>query len=285
MPGTRPGMTGEIVESRGAFGMDILLAISRETFRGRGHTRIFGEMIGIGRVVVRQSQWPGAVFSDRDALDVETRAVCRQRARDRRADCRREFFRPSRWSSSAACAMVASSRCRPIQTLPKRSAIGACSSATSGLIAGNKTIGSLVPNGLSITFQSSRYLKTSEPINPRSGMNGTPFSAACKAACSAGHVASSILIAPEVTAAVKRGAGPNSPRLTALVSRVAIQPAPISRSACKLEVGRATKCSRLTRRRISARVASIGTPETSRGTTTMQPSVTAASASSRDFAG
>ena len=181
--------------------------------------------------------------------------------------------------------MVASSRWRPIQTLPKRSAIGACSSATSGLIAGSSTIGSELPNGLSITFQSSRYFNTSEPISPRSGMNGTPFSAACRAACSAGQVASIILIAPEVTAAVKRGAGPNSPRLTALVSSVSTQPAPISRSACRLEVGSATRCSRLTPRRISARVAAIGTPETSRGTTSMQPSVTAASASSRDFAG
>ena len=142
-----------------------------------------------------------------------------------------------------------------------------------------------MPNGLSITFQSSRYFSTSEPISPRSGMNGTPFSAACKAACSAGQVASFILIAPAVMAAVKRGAGPNSPRLTALVSSVATQPAPISRSACRLEVGSATRCRRLTPRRISARVAAIGTPDTSRGTTSMQPSVTAPSASSRDFAG
>ena len=157
-------------------------------------------------------------------------------------------------------------------------------SATSGLIAGSSTIGSELPNGLSITFQSSRYFNTSEPISPRSGMNGTPFSAACNAACSAGQVASIILIAPAVMAAVKRGAGPNSPRLTALVSSVAMQPAPISRSACRLEVGSATRCRRLTPRRISARVAAIGTPETSRGTTSRQPSVTAASASSRDFA-
>ena len=181
--------------------------------------------------------------------------------------------------------MVASSRCRPIQTLPKRSAIGACMSATSGLIAGNSTIGSALPNGESITFQSSRYFSTSEPISPRSGMNGTPFSDACKAAWRAGQVASIILIAPEVTAAVKRGAGPNSPRLTALVSSVATQPAPINKSACRLDVGSATRCSRLTPRRISARVAAIGTPETSRGTTAMQPSVTTVNASSSDFTG
>ena len=115
-------------------------------------------------------------------------------------------------------------------------------------------------------------------------MNGTPFSAACKAACSAGQVASIILIVPPVMAAVKRGAGPNSPRLTALVSSVATQPAPISRSACRLEVGSATRCRPFTPRRISARVAAIGTPDTSRGTTSMQPSVDGASASSSDFA-
>ena len=137
---------------------------------------------------------------------------------------------------------------------------------------------------MSITFQSPRYFKTSEPISPRSGMNGTPFSDACSAACSAGQVASFMVIVPAVTAAEKRGAGPNSPRLTALVSSVATQPAPISRSACRLEVGSATRCSRLTPRLISARVAAIGTPETSRGTTSRQPSRMTASASSSDFA-
>ena len=50
-------------------------------------------------------------------------------------------------------------------------------------------------------------------------------------------------------------------------------------------VGNATRCSRLTPRRINARVACIGTPDTSRGTTSMQPSPMLASASSRDFAG
>ena len=39
-----------------------------------------------------------------------------------------------------------------MKTLPARSAIGAWNSATSGLSAGNSTIGSLLPNGLSIDF-------------------------------------------------------------------------------------------------------------------------------------
>ena len=47
---------------------------------------------------------------------------------------------------------------------------------------------------------------------------------------------------PDVIAAVKRGAGPNSPRLTAEVSSVSTQPAPISRSACRVEAGSATRC-------------------------------------------
>ena len=141
--------------------------------------------------------------------------------------------------------MVTSSRCRPIQTLPSRSAIGAWNSATSGLIAGSSTIGSVSspPNGLSTTFQSGRCFSTSEPIRPRSGMNGTPFSDAWNAACSAGQVASFMRIVPARIAAVKRGAGPNSPRLTAEVSSVSTQPAPISRSACRLEVGSAIRCS------------------------------------------
>ena len=87
-------------------------------------------------------------------------------------------------------------------------------------------------------------------------------------------------IAPARIAAVKRGAGPNSPRLTADVSSVSTQPAPINKSACKVEVGSVTRCRRLTPRRISARVAAIGTPEDSRGTASMQPSTIGARASS-----
>src|SRR6188508_2125128 len=85
-------------------------------------------------------------------------------------------------------------------------------------------------------------------------------------------------------AAVKRGARPNSPRLTAEVSKVSTQPAPISRSACNVEVGSATRCSRFTPRRTSARVASIGTPEDSRGTTSIAPSGMVATASSTEAA-
>jgi hypothetical protein len=91
-------------------------------------------------------------------------------------------------------------------------------------------------------------------------------------------------IAPTVTAAVKRGAGPNSPRLTAEVSIVSTQPAPMSKSACRLEVGSAIRCSRRTPRRMSARVAAMATPDTSRGTANTQPSVMGARASSSERA-
>ena len=111
-------------------------------------------------------------------------------------------------------------------------------------------------------------------------MNGTPFSEAWNAACSAGQVASFILIVPAMTAAVNRGASPNSPRLTAEVSSASTQPAPISMSACRLDVGSAISVSRLTPRRISARVAAMATPELSRGIASTQPSVMGASASS-----
>ena len=80
---------------------------------------------------------------------------------------------------------------------------------------------------------------------------------------------------------MKRGAGPNSPRLTADVSMLATQPAPISTSACRPEVGSATRCRRATPRLIRARVAAMATPETSRGTASTQPSVMGAKASSR----
>src|SRR5262249_16689050 len=185
---------------------------------------------------------------------------------------------------AAACAMVASSRSRPIQMLPSRSASGAWNSATSGLIAGSSTIGSSSLNGLSTTFQSLRRASTSEPISPRSGMKGTPFSAAWNAAWSAGQVASLTRIAPDVTAAVKRGARPNSPRLTAEVSMVSTQPAPMSKSACRLEVGSAIRCSLRMPRRTSARVAAMATPDISRGTASTQPSVITAKASSSERA-
>ena len=66
---------------------------------------------------------------------------------------------------------------------------------------------------------------------PRSGRNGTPFSAACRPAWSTGQVESRTSIAPALTAATKRGAGPCSPSVTAALSTLATQPAPIRRSA------------------------------------------------------
>ena len=56
----------------------------------------------------------------------------------------------------AACAMVMSSRCRPMKTFPSRSASGAWNNATSGLIAGSATMRSPVSKGFSMIFQSLR---------------------------------------------------------------------------------------------------------------------------------
>ena len=63
-------------------------------------------------------------------------------------------------------------------------------------------------NGLSMTRQSGRWRTRSEPSTPRSGMNGTPFSAACSPAWIAGQVESRISIAPALIAATNRGAAP-----------------------------------------------------------------------------
>ncbi len=68
------------------------------------------------------------------------------------------------------------------------------------------------------------------PSSPRSGMKGTPFSAACKPVWIAGQVASRSTIRPARSAARNRGAPPASPSVTAEVSTEATQPAPISRS-------------------------------------------------------
>ena len=115
--------------------------------------------------------------------------------------------------------------------------------------------------GLSITCQSGRTRSRSEPIRPRSGMKGTPFSAAWSAAWIAGQVESRMATSPPSTAALKRGALPSSPRLTAAVSTVATQPAPISRSAAMPACGTVTRWRPRTPRRTSARTAAIGTNE------------------------
>ena len=98
-------------------------------------------------------------------------------------------------------------------------------------------------------------------MRPLSGMKGTPFSAAWSAAWIAGQVDSWIATSPLSTAALKRGALPSSPRLTAAVSTVATQPAPISRSAAMPACGTVSKCKPRTLRRTSARTAAIGTNE------------------------
>jgi hypothetical protein len=157
--------------------------------------------------------------------------------------------------------MVASSRRRPIQTLPALSAQRAWNSATSGWIARATISASFCSKGLASVFQSSRRRVRSEPITPRSGMNGTPFSAACRPECTIGQVASTTRSRPCSTAAEKRGASPASPSETALVSTSRTQPAPISRSAQKPSTGTPSRRRSFASRRISARTTSIATSE------------------------
>ncbi len=94
---------------------------------------------------------------------------------------------------------------------------------------------------------------------PPKGMNGTPFSEACRAVWMAGQVLSRIFRLPSCTARVKLGAKPASPRLTAAASINRTQPAPISRSAAMPEIGTASTCRSLTPLRIRARINAMGT--------------------------
>ena len=94
-------------------------------------------------------------------------------------------------------------------------------------------------------------------------MNGTPFSVACSAACTAGQVASLMRIVPPMTAALKRGAPPNSPRLTAEVSIVCDAAGADEQVGLQARGRAGDEVRFFTPRRISARVASIATPEDS----------------------
>ena len=101
----------------------------------------------------------------------------------------------------------------------------------------------------------------SEPIRPRMGMKGTPFSTACNWVCSAGQVESRISIVPPSTARPKQGASPYSPSVTAAASTAATQPAPISMSPWIVVCGRQYSRNSRARRATSARVNAIGAPE------------------------
>jgi hypothetical protein len=136
-----------------------------------------------------------------------------------------------------------------------------------------------------MTFQSSRYFNNVRADKAAQWHERERLSRRLQSGVQCGHVASFILIAAEVAAAEKRGAGPNSPRLyRARLERLDASGSD-QQSACRLDVGSATRCSRFTPRLIKARVADIGTPETSRGTTSVQPSAIGAITSSMDFAG
>src|SRR6218665_476482 len=177
--------------------------------------------------------------------------------------------------------MVASSRRRPIQTLPSRSAIGACKSAMSGRIAGTRTTGSGVfARGVAGGFGGGGLgggggwggcLGAWVPISPRIDAKGAPFWAAVRPAWTAGQVLSSSSIAPSDTARLKQGAPPASPRLTALVSMVRTRPAPISMSTCMPPVGTQTRQRSRGAQRISGSVTAMATPAYSAGSASRQP--------------
>src|SRR5688500_4958254 len=173
----------------------------------------------------------------------------------------------------AACAIVASSRRRPTHTFPASSAQRAWNSAMSGEIAGTSRIGSFPgENGFSDSLQSVRMRMRSEPSTPRKGMNGTPFSLACSALCTAGQVASRTTISPFSTASVKRGARPASPSDTALDSTSATQPAPISRSAHMPSTGTPRSRRYFFFWKMSARTPAIAGREQSGGNASRAPS-------------
>ena len=77
-------------------------------------------------------------------------------------------------------------------------------------------------------------------VMPRRTPNGAPFSAACNCVRMAGQVPSKTFNVPALTAAVKRGAKPYSPIVTAAVSTTETHPAPINKSACR-PIGRIGK--------------------------------------------
>src|SRR6218665_102465 len=118
-----------------------------------------------------------------------------------------------------AWTMVASSRRRPIQTLPSRSAIGACKSAMSGRGAGARAGGA---RGLAGGGGGG-----GGEVGGGGGGGGAFLGAAVGPAGTAGRVLWSSSIAPSDPARLKQGAPPASPRLTALVSMVRTRPAPI----------------------------------------------------------
>ncbi len=160
----------------------------------------------------------------------------------------------------AACAMSISSRRTPIQTLPSRSASGAWINATSGRMAGTSRIGSCGGKGLSITFQSGRAASRSLPRIPRTGRNGSTFSAACSALWIAVQLLSRIATRPARRARSKAGATPSSPSPIAAVSTSATQPAATRSSAGSPSWGTPKRRRPRARRRISSLTTATGAP-------------------------
>jgi hypothetical protein len=133
-----------------------------------------------------------------------------------------------------------------------------------------------------MTFQSGRLARMSDPMIPRSGMKGMPFSAACSIEWIAGQVASRTTTLPAFSAAVKRGAKPASPSETAEVSISATQPAPTRMSVAKPETGTPSRRRLRAPLRISALASATDGSELSGGIATSAPSGTWAASASTD---
>src|SRR5438105_995699 len=204
--------------SRGALGIHVPIEISGKSIGARGHARVFAKMRRVRAVVIGKRERPSAFRRNRDRFDVKApEGTGREQVIVEKASLVKLLHRHHRLCGGVRHGGELAVAADPDIAL----AIGERG-------VEQRDIG---PDcrGLPMTFQSFRCASTSEPSSPRSGMNGTPFSAAWNAACNAGQVASFTRTAPDMTAAVKRGAGPNSPRLTAEVSIVSTQPAPMSR--------------------------------------------------------
>ena len=236
----------------------------------------------VGRIVVGQAERPGAALGAPRSPDVEAR----QRSGGRTGSSSRSpscnLLDRHQRASPAACAIVASSRRRPIQTLPARSAIGAWNSATSGRIAGQQHDRIVVwPNGLSTTRQSRPVCEQVGADQAAQRHEGHALLGRLQAGVD--RRAGGVLHADRA-GLHRRGEARRRPELAQADRRgldVSTQPAPISRSACKPRSAARPDAGACTPRRISARVAAMATPLPSRGMASRQPSAMGRKRSSR----
>ena len=254
--------------------MHIFIEITRKAFWGRRAFHIVGKMRAIGGIMIGQRQRPGAAFGDRNRFHIKARQRARGENRVGEQIAVMDFSTVTIVFVDA-CDSVARSRVRPIQTLPSRSAIGAWNSATSGLMRGKEHDRIVVAVRVvdRLPFAPVRHKVRADQSAQRHEGNALHRCFHRGVDRGAGGVLHLQWAREHRSGETRRRAefahadGGSFQRLDAS--------GPIRRSACSDRVGRATRCSRFMPRRIRARVASMATPETSRGTASMQPSVMA----------